>query len=69
MFIKITKSVIHLNYGYRIGFTGDVPDYIAKDLVSRGRAVLLPQPKKEVIEEEPIVHKAVISESRKRKKK
>ena len=71
MLIKITKSVVHLGYGYRIGFTGDVPDHIAKDVIQQGRAVALPPVKKAEVkkEVEPVIHKAVVTESRKRKKR
>jgi hypothetical protein len=69
MFIKITKSVVHLGYGYRPGFTGDVPDHIAKDLIKMERAVLLPSPKvrEEEKEVEPEVIHAVVKKTRKRK--
>jgi len=71
MFIKITKSVVHLGYGYRIGFTGDVPEKVGKELLRMERAVLLPPPKVSVPEEEkevePEVIKAVVTKSRKRK--
>jgi len=75
MYIKVTKSVVHLGYGYRIGFTGDVSNEIAKELIRMERAVALPPLKKEVKpkvkedekEEEPIVHKAVVRKTRKRK--
>lgn len=74
MFIKITKSVVHLGYGYRIGFTGDVPEDVGREIVRMGRAVLLPSPKvlkEEVPEEEketePKVIKAVVTKTRKRR--
>lgn len=65
MLIKITKSVLHLGYGYRPGFTGDVPDEIAQRLVGMGRAVVLPAATKPK-EVEPEVKKTVIKQSRKR---
>lgn len=78
MLIKVTKSVVHLGFGYRIGFTGDVPDEVGRKLLQMERAVLLPSPEVEKvkakveeiiepIEEEPKVHKAVIKKTRKRK--
>ncbi len=66
MLIKIVKSVVHLGFGYRPGFQGDVPDEIAKELIQAGRAVALP-PIKKPKEEEPVIHKAVVKKSRKRK--
>lgn len=66
MLIKILKSVSQYGYGYRPGFTGDVPDYIAEDLIGKGRAVALPPIPKDEIETEPEVIKAVIKKSRKR---
>ena len=72
MYIKVTKSVVHLGFGYRIGFTGDIPDEIAKELIRAERAVVLPPLKeaKEFIEEykeeEPVIHKAVVKKTRKR---
>ena len=72
MFIKITKSVVHLGFGYRIGTTTDsLSDEDAKFLVQAGRAVVLPPVKKvvpeEEKEEETKVFKAVVKQSRKRK--
>jgi hypothetical protein len=67
MLIKITKSVAHLGFGYRPGFTGDVPEWIAKELIQEGRAVALPPVQKvEEKEVEPKVVKAVIRKSKKR---
>lgn len=63
MLIKITKSVVHFGFGYRVGFTGDVPDEIGKKLVQLGRAVVLPAVK----ETEPEVITAVVKKTRKRK--
>jgi len=77
MFIKVVKSVVHLGFGYRIGFTGDVPTEVGKELVKLGRAVVLPalkvekeEEEKEVIKEvEPEVITAVVKKTRKRKVK
>lgn len=70
MLIKITKSVVHLGYGYRPGFTGDVPNEIARELIQMERAVALPPLKKpKPKEEEPVIHKAVVKQTRKRTKK
>ena len=66
MLIKITKSVVHLGFGYRVGGTTDkLSDKDAKKLVQMGRAVVLPSVKVEK-ESEPEVITAVVKKTRKR---